>query len=154
MEKYSFSIEPFEDSYPEVEPLYREHYAEMKARLDGQGTPIPDYKPRLFDYVNSSRRGDLFTWVVRIDGEAVGYCNIYLTNDMHNGQLIATEDAIFVTKSHRNGVGRRLVKHILAELKKLGVKRVVVTPVTDLGVEKVWARMGFKTVSSVMVYML
>lgn len=154
MKNYIFSIEPFEDSYPELEYLYREHYGEMKARLDVEGSPIPDYAPRLGDYVNASRRGDLFTWVVRLDGEAVGYCNIYLTHDMHNGQLIAQEDAIFVTKTHRNGVGRRLVKHIIEDLRTRGCKRIMVTPVTDLGVEKVWKRMGFKTVSSVMVYML
>lgn len=154
MENYIFSLEPFEDSYPELEILYREHYAEMKARLDADGSPIPDYNPRLFEYTKASRRGDLFTWVVRKDGDAVGYCNIYLTRDMHNNQLIAQEDAVFVTKKHRGFVGRKLVKHILADLKTRGVARVMVTPVTDLGVEKVWKRMGFKTVSSVMVYML
>lgn len=154
MSEYIFSIEPFEDSYPELEPLYREHYAEMQARLERDGSPIPAYNPRLAQYVAASRRGDLFTWVVRLDGEAVGYCNIYLTNDMHNGQLIAQEDAIFMSKEHRRGAGTKLVKAILSDLKPRGVKRVLITPVTDLRVAKIWERVGFKPVASLMVYML
>ena len=154
MSEYVFSIEPFEDSYPELEPLYREHYAETQERLERDGAPIPDYKPRLMEYVRASRRGDLFTWVVRLDGEAVGYCNIYMTNDMHNGQLIAQEDAIFMNKAHRRGAGTKLVKAIINDLRPRGVKRILITPVTDLRVAKIWERVGFKPVSSLMVYML
>lgn len=152
MSGYKFSIETFEDSYPEVEPLYREHYAEMRSRLAQSGTPLPAYNPRLEQYVASSRNGGLFTWVVRLDGEAVGYCNIYLTNDMHNGELIAQEDAIFMTKDHRKGVGIKLVRVILKDLTARGVKRVLITPVTDLRVAVIWERMGFKHMSSLMSY--
>lgn len=154
MSEYVFSIEPFEDSYPELEPLYRAHYSEMQDRLERDGAPIPNYNPRLAQYVDASRRGDLFTWVVRLNGEAVGYCNIYLTKDMHNGQLIAQEDAIFMLKEHRKGAGTRLVKAIISDLTPRGVKRIHITPVTDLRVAKIWERIGFKPVASLMVYML
>lgn len=151
--EYTFKIEKFEENYPELEHLYREHYAEMKARLEADGVPISDYNPRLMEYVGLERAGELLNWVIRDGaGQAVGYSNIYLTRDMHNQDLICQEDTIFVTKAHRNGVGRKLVQTILADLKERGVKRVLVSPATDLRVEKIWARMGFKTVSVVMAY--
>ena len=150
--EYQFCLEKFEDNYPELERLYRMHYAEMQSRLKSDGIDIPEYNPRLMDYVNYSRAGQLLTWVIRLDGKAVGYSNIYLVHDMHNQELIAEEDTIFVEPEHRNGVGRRLVKEILKHLSALGVKRVIISPVTDLRVEKIWARMGFKTYSSLMVY--
>jgi predicted N-acetyltransferase YhbS len=71
---------------------------------------------------------------------------------MHNGDLIAQEDTIFVLKDHRNGVGKKLVKVILEELKERGVKRVLVSAMTDLRVAKLWARMGFKEAATQMIY--
>lgn len=147
-----FSLEKFHETYADLEPLYREHYAEMQTRLAGEGVRIAAYNPRLDEYVKAAQAGWLLTFVARIDGKAVGYCNIYLSNDMHNGEPIAQEDAIFVTKAHRTGIGRALTKFLLEELRRRGVKRGYITAVTDLRVGKAWARMGFKAIGEVMVY--
>lgn len=156
---YEFTREDFEATYAEVEPLYRAHYAEMQARLAADGFSIPDYDPRLDTYAAAARAGYLLTYLIRIvchggfeDREVVGYSNIYLQTDMHNQQFFATEDTIFVTKAHRNGVGRKFSKFILADLKSRGVKYLDATPKTDLRVEKIWARMGFKPIATVMRY--
>jgi len=148
----SITLEGFDASYPDLEPLYREHYAEMRSRLASDGIAIPDYAPRLDEYSKASVGGYLLTFVLREDGKAIGYSNVYLTNDMHNGEFIAQEDTIFVTASKRNGAGRMLVKHILADLNQRGVKRAIISPVTDLRVGKIWRRMGFKPMSELMVY--
>jgi ribosomal protein S18 acetylase RimI-like enzyme len=71
---------------------------------------------------------------------------------MHNQDLIAQEDTIFVLKEHRNGVGKKMVKHILEELRVRGVKRVLVSAMTDLRVAKLWGRMGFTGVATQMIY--
>lgn len=149
---YAFSLEKFDETYSELEPLYRAHYAEMRARLERDGVKVSDYAPRLDQYSQASKGGWLLTWVVRHEGNAVGYSNVYLTNDMHNGDFIAQEDTIYITPDHRNGVGRKLVKHILSDLRARGVKRGIVSPVTDLRVGKIWERMGFKPLSQLMVY--
>jgi GNAT superfamily N-acetyltransferase len=77
---------------------------------------------------------------------------VYITNDMHNNDLIAQEDTVFVLKEHRNGVGKKLVKVILEELRGRGVKRVSVSALTDLRVAKLWKRMGFKEAAVQMLY--
>ena len=94
----------------------------------------------------------MFTFIVRTEtGEPVGYSNVYLTNDMHNGELIAREDTVFIAPDHRNGVGRRLVRFILDTMKAKGAKRFAIQPVTDLRVGKIWQRMGFRPVAETMI---
>lgn len=135
-----------------LEPLYRKHYGEMQSRLERDGHKIGDYNPRLDEYFSAMDRGDLLTFIVLENGTLVGYSNVWLTNDMHNGELIAQEDTIYVLPEFRNGVGRKLVKFIMADLESRGVKRVTISPVTDLRVGKIWQRMGFKPVAELMTY--
>lgn len=149
---YTIGLEGFDASYPELETLYREHYQEMCDRLAVDGIEMSPYNPRLDEYSRASVGGWLLTIVARHDGKAVGYCNVYVTQDMHNRDLIAQEDTIFVTKAHRNGLGKNLVKFGLAELKSRGVKRLHVSAMTDLRVAKLWERMGFKHAAHQMTY--
>ena len=149
---YEINVEKFTDTYLELEPLYRQHYAEMVERLGGQGIMYPAYNPRLHEYGAACERGDLLTYVLRYEGEVCGYANVYLTNDMHNGDLISQEDTLFVLKAHRNGVGRKLVQFVLQDLKSRGTKRLMVSAMTDLRVAKLWSRMGFKEAATQMIY--
>lgn len=150
---YRFSVESFEASYDECEVLYQAHYSEMQKRLAGQGEDIPDYAPRLDEYFAADRGGYLIHYCVRTtENEPVGYSNIYLTHSMHNGEFMATEDAIFVRADHRNGIGRVFSRFILADLKRRGVKRLEVVALTDLRVAKLWKRMGFKEIGTVMSF--
>ena len=149
---YAIQRESFTETYKEIEHLYREHYAEMCSRLAEQGIYMSDYNPRLDVYDNACKGGWLITLIVRLDGEAVGYLNVYVTHDMHNRDLIAQEDTIFITKSHRNGIGKKLVLAGLEELKQRGVKRLTVNALTDLRVAKLWQRIGFKHSAHTMTY--
>lgn len=150
--EYTIGLEGFDETYPEVEKLYREHYKEMTDRLAEEGIEMSPYNPRLDEYSRASKGGWLLTIIARHEGKAVGYCNVYITSDMHNRDLIAQEDTIFVTKEHRNGLGKELVKFGLNELKSRGVKRLHVSALTDLRVAKLWNRMGFKHSAHNMTY--
>lgn len=152
MQKYIFQQVNGADFHELLLPLYRDHYAEMRARLKADGIDVSDFNPRLDVYLPAMRDGRLLTFIVTFQDEIVGYSNIWLTNDMHNGDFIAQEDTIFIDKPHRNGVGKRLVRHILADLKARGVRRVYITPVTDLRVGRIWKRMGFKPAAELMIY--
>ena len=149
---YVITQETFTGTYLELEPLYRQHYSEMIERLNKEGFDYSPYSPRLDEYGKSCERGDLLTFVLRSEGVACGYINVYVTNDMHNQDLIAQEDTIFVVKKHRNGVGKKLVQFGLEELKRRGVKRLHVSAMTDLRVAKLWGRMGFKEAATQMIY--
>ena len=127
-----------------MEPIYRLHYAAMRERLASSGVQLSEYNPRRKQYNDANNDGWLLHFVLRCDGRAVGYSNIYLTNDMHNGDLIAQEDTIYVVPEHRNGSGRLLARFVHAELKTRGVKRLNVTTATDLRVSKWLQRQGYK----------
>jgi GNAT superfamily N-acetyltransferase len=141
---YEITIEKFRDTYAELEPLYRQHYGEMTDRLESTGLTCSPYNPRLDEYIKASEGGWLLTFVLRYERKACGYSNVYLTNDMHNQDLIAQEDTVFVLKDHRNGMGRRLIQFVHDELKRRGVKRLNITTGTDLRVSKLLCRMGYK----------
>lgn len=149
---YRIAVENGCQNVPEIWPLYQQHYAEMKARLAADGVRIGEFNPNVSEYLDRLNGGSLINYVARFNGKAVGYSNVYITNDMHNQELIAVEDTIFVVPEHRNGLGREMVKFILADLKRRGVVRVRISPVTDLRVGKIWERMGFKPVASIMQY--
>jgi GNAT superfamily N-acetyltransferase len=149
---YVIAIEKFTDTYLEIEPLYRQHYSEMVERLASQGITYSPYNPRLHEYGEACGRGDLINYVLRLNGAACGYANVYLTRDMHNCDLIAQEDTLFVLKEHRNGVGKKLVQFVLEDLKSRGVKRLMVSAMTDLRVAKLWSRMGFREAATQMIY--
>ena len=141
---YTVAIENLRKNYGAMEHIYRQHYATMRERLAGSGVEMSDYNPRKEQYFAANEAGHLLHFVLRCDGEVVGYANIYLTNDMHNNDFIAQEDTIYVVPQHRNGSGRLLARFVHQELKARGVKRLNVTIATDLVVSKWLARQGYK----------
>lgn len=152
MGDYSIHLVDGREWHYALEPLYRQHYAEMQARLAADGVPIGDYNPRLDEYFKAMGTGDLLTFIVLENETVVGYSNMYVTNDMHNGERISMEDTIYILPGHRNGIGRKLALFIMDHMRGLGVKRITITPVTDLRVGKIWQRMGFKPVAQLMTY--
>lgn len=148
---YRFSIERGDLNYGELEPNYRRHYEEMTERLAMDGVTVSPYAPRLDAYFRAFREGWLINYVARHDGAPIGHSNIYLTQDMHNGDPIAQEDMIYVVPEHRNGTGRRLTKFILADLQARGCKRLIITTTTDERVAKIWPRLGFKPCGTQMI---
>ncbi len=149
---YAINLEKFAATYRELEPLYRAHYAELCANLADAGIRLGDYNPRLDYYAQSGEAGHLKTFVLRFGDEAVGYSNVWVTHDMHNGEKIAREDAVYVTPAHRNGIGRRFIRVILEQLRAEGVMRGYFLPATDERAAHLWRRMGFKPAGQAMVY--
>ena len=149
---YTFHLGRHRDTFEELEPLYRQHYGEMIERLARDGIEYSPYNPRWDEYFKAGDNGHLLTFILRFDEKAVGCSNIYLTHDMHNSDLIAQEDTIYVLPEHRNGIGKKFARVILDELKERGVKRLNVSAMTDLRATKLWKRMGFKESAIQMTY--
>ena len=147
---YTIALEACSESLAEVETLYKQHYLEMCRRLEAEGLEVSVYNPRYDEYIRANEHGWLLHFVLRCDGEAVGYSNVYLTNDMHNGDLIAREDAIYVTPKHRHGIGKKMMKHIQSHLRARGVKRINITTSTDLRVSLLLRRMGYRATAFAM----
>lgn len=144
---YVVTMGTIENTLAELMPLYAKHYAEMSARLESVGVKQSPFNPRVDAYSKASEDGWLLTFVLRHEGQAVGYCNVYVTQDMHNRDVIAQEDTIYVLPEHRNGAGRMLARAVHDELRRRGVLRLNVTTSTDLRVSKWLARQGYRTVA-------
>ena len=151
---YTIALEGFTKSYPELANLYRQHYEEMAARLLKDGIKVSPYNIWLDAYQEYDATGFLLNFVVRVNGKVCGYSNIYITQSMHNQDLIAEEDTIYIVPEHRNGLGKVLVKVILKELASRGVKYLDCTAMTDCRVVNLWKRMGFKELATKMRYNL
>ena len=152
MVEYTYHIEKWHENYPELDAIYRQHYQEMCDRQAENGIHLSPYDIRLDQYLAASHGGWLISYVARLNGKAIGYCNAYITNDMHNQDLIAQEDALYVLPEHRKGVGRKLVQFGLNDLRDRGVKRLNVSAMVDLRVALMWRRMGFKDSSINMTF--
>lgn len=151
---YTYAEEDFRRTYPEVCPLYHAHYGAMRARMAEDGIEMPAYRPRVEAYMHAFEEGRYLHFVARHDGRAVGYCNGWLTSDMHNGDLIAREDCIYVHPDHRRGVGKKLLQFALADLGRRGVHRLHVHAATDPRVVNLWKRMGFRPAGMAMTFQL
>lgn len=150
---YTIVIEKFRDAWEtSLKELMTIHYAEMEKRLLSEGINCSPFNPRLNAYFEAGDEGYLLSYILRLDDKSIGYCNLYLTQDMHNSDLIAEEDALFVLEGYRNGIGRRLSKFILDDLRSRGVKRFCVSARTDPRATKLWARLGFKPSATQMQY--
>ena len=141
---YRHAVEKYADTLAEMMPIYRLHYGELVERVRAQGHEMSPFNPRFDAYIAANERGDLVHFVARHGGKAVGYANVYVTLDMHNQDLIATEDAIFVVPEHRNGLGRKMTIGIVNALQAAGVKRAHMTAAIDPRAAKLWGRIGFQ----------
>lgn len=150
---YLLALENGSETLAELFPLYIEHYEEMRARLIKDGIETSPFNPQIPEYISRWESGVLQNYTVRTEaGEAVGYANIYITRDMHNGDLIGQEDTVFVLRPHRNGIGRKLVRFVLDDLRSRGAKRAYMTAMTDLRAVPLWKRIGFKPAATAMIY--
>lgn len=141
---YRYSVERYADTLEEMIPIYQAHYAELLEKLGDDAANMGPFNPRFDDYIEANDSGSMIHFIVRKDGAAVGYANVYLSLDMHNQDLIATEDAIYIKTGHRNGIGRKMTIGIVAALKASGVKRAHMTAAIDPRAAALWGRLGFK----------
>lgn len=149
---YTFGVERYADIWDEIYPLFEMHYEEMAKRQKDAGRTVAPLNPNKDAYIAFNDDGRLVLFTVRIDGELVGYSGVYVMPSMHSGELIAREDAIFVRPDHRNGIGKKLTKKILASLGAAGVKSATMTAAADPRAALMWQRMGFKPTAMQMTY--
>ena len=138
------------DELERIYPLWQRHYGEMEKRLRSDGFEVSPFHPRTIEYVRSNEDDFLLVFILEHEGEAVGYAQGYVTHDMHNGDLIAQEDAIFVVPEHRFGAGSILLNAVHEELKRRGVRRLNITTGTDLRASKWFLRKGYRHVAHCM----
>lgn len=143
---YIITLENFKANYSELEALYRAFYDEIYPTGSSPFNMLVD------EYVKANEEDWLLNFVVRDNDKAVGYCNIWLAQDLKNGDLIAQEDSIFIVKGHRNGIGKKLAQVVIENLNTRGVKRLMIAALDISNAAKLWQRIGFKQTAVMMEY--
>ena len=147
---YTVTADVFRDVQAEVGTLHAAYYKEMVARSE---MPRAEYAPRTEEFLRMGDIGEMVTYILRDESKvAVGFCNVYLANDMHNGELIAIEDTIYIIPNFRGGLGKAFGQCILEDLKPRGVKRFIITVLDVAGIADTCRKAGFRDIASQMEY--
>ena len=139
--KIEFAHESFTQVKREIEPLLKDHWEEIAVNKD-KIKLNPDWKQygRL-DAINALR-----VYTARSGSKLVGYFVVIVSKNMHyQDHLFASNDVIFLAKTHRKGTtGIRLIKYAEEQLKAEGVSVMVVNTKTHQPFDVILERQGFE----------
>lgn len=118
----SIQTEKLVDMLEELKPVLPIHWREIA--LDHDEIPLdPDYD----QYLLMEEIGKLHVCTAREDGELIGYFITWVINHPHyKSTLWGKVDIYYVKQEHRtNGVGYKLFTYHEAEMKRLGVDKLI-----------------------------
>ena len=119
-----------------------EHYLDSSAAYGDAGTKALPRAIALF-----LRRPELgFVWLAYVNGKPAGCCVVCYAVSTSMGRVVAKLDDVFVAADYRGkGVGTRMLKALMAELKKKKIGRIDTAVHTrNPDAARYYARLGFK----------
>jgi len=110
-----------EEDWPAIIAIYNQAVATRVAV--GDLTPVSLESRR--DWLNSHREPRYPLYVEAADGEVTGWCSLSAYRPGRLALQYTAEISYFVAAAHRRqGIGRRLVAHALAEARRAGIRSV------------------------------
>ena len=146
MAKLEFALESLTQVKKEIEPLLKQHWEEIA--LNKEVIKLnPDWK----QYGKLDSLNALRIYTARSDGKLVGYFVVVISKNMHyQDHLFATNDIIFLAKSHRKGTaGIKLIKYAEERLKLEGISVMVINTKEHQSFDKVLERLEFNLTEKV-----
>lgn len=126
---------PFRDAYPFIEKMMHAHSKESLGRK-----AVPDYA----GFCSLCDAGRLRSYVMMNDGVAVGYCVMYLSNNLiHSDIDQAIQIAAYVKPAFRTGCGRWMIRKVDVDLRS-HVDRIYRHERPESGVGRVYESLGYK----------
>ena len=147
--KYFINVEPYQSTYEELKVLYKQCYDELADIYKKDGRIYPEYNPWLESYKHSDETNAIVLYVVREEGNAIGYCLMYITQDTRTQELVTYEDSIYISPEHRNGLGMLLGKGIVRDMRDRGIKRIILSAINGR-IVNMWKRIGFTPIATTM----
>lgn len=139
----TFSLERLSDILPQVEELWREHFAETEGYRHSLG-----YNPNRESFLTYERQGVLRLYTARDGGRLVGQIGFLVYKSRHTQTMTAAEDFFYVRPEVRGkGVATGLLRYALQDLRDEGVPQATVTDKLDDDARRVFEKVGFKLVA-------
>ena len=136
----TYAVEDISLVRDEMEPLSILHWAELAGDID----EIPlDFDWEL--YTNLQALGKIMFTTVRDDGQLVGYHCALVSNHMHyKTTLHGIVDFLWIHPKFRRGfIGINLLKFVEDELRKRGVRKVIMSSKNKLDTSALLQRLGY-----------
>lgn len=135
-----FDVERYADVIEEAKSLLLDHWEEI-ALFKDKIKLAPDYDK----YATLAEAGNLHISTVRSDGKLVGYHAAFLSYHPHyKNDLMALTDIFYVIPKFRKGLlGFRFFRFIEAELKAIGVVKMMAGSKTSLDLRVLFNRLGW-----------
>lgn len=141
---YEIAVEPGQEVWAEMQPILIEHYEEIRQRQIAEDDYDPGpYNPRHDQYMQSFLSGHFVMYIMRFEGQIVGYYGAWLTHDMTNSAYACNDAGFYVTPDHRKGSGRKLLNYAIKDMRERGVTNFNLAVMDDMRLEKLLTRMGF-----------
>ena len=134
------SVDTIQNCKEDLERLSKAHHAEVNEFYD---VPL-DINWDLYFKAQNSRAYVLV--VVRVDGNLVGWLGFFLSDHIrHIGYKIAKEDWYYVDLNFRGqGIGRQMFIYAESVLKKLNIKRVMLSCKVAHDHSKMFESLGYR----------
>lgn len=130
------------DQYQEeLQPLWEEHREELTTNKE-----LMQLKPDMPKYQALHESGQLFSFVLKKNGEVVGYSINFLLHNMHYADVLMMQnDLLFLSKDHRTGrAGLILMETTLELARQLGAHMMVWHAKPDTALDKILKRRNVK----------
>ena len=143
---YTVSLESYINTYGELSALHKAAFDEVVDKLASDGVKLSPFAPNLDEYKLLEQNGNLLLYVYREmdSGSPIGFCAVHICNDLRNGDLMATEDAIYILPAHRGKLGVKFVKCIFNDLTNRGVRYCLINSLNSFAGHNIWRRLGFR----------
>ena len=137
----TYAVENIADVREEMEPLTIIHWLEL---ANDQEDISLDFDWELYESLQAL--GKLLFVTVRDDGKLVGYNASLITNHMHYKTILhGMTDFYWIHPNWRRGyIGIKFMKFVEAEMKKLGVKKIVTGCKDKHDTSTLLRRLGYK----------
>lgn len=135
--------ERLSDVLPEVEELWKEHWAETEGYRHMLG-----YNPDKAGFLSYDRAGMFRLYTVRDGDRLVGQAGFVVFKSHHTQTMTASEDFFFLRPEARGrGVATQLLRFALQDLRDEGVEQVTASDKLDEDAGALFQKVGFKLVA-------
>lgn len=127
--------------FEDLQHLHKSHWDESESYRNSTFAPRYDLLEQYW------KHGMIRAWGA-FDGERmIGHLTVYVQVSIHTGELIATEDALYVLPEYRKGAGSALVKRCVEDLTTEGLAEIWATCKPETKVGTLLERKGFAHVA-------